>query len=88
MEQVRDLIIAYIPSILTIISIITAIAKIRKENAGIHDNVKRIEVNFENQSKENKELKRTLSYVMQENAKLKQQNSEILTKLTGIKPKE
>jgi len=88
MEYIRDLIIAYIPSILTIISIITAIAKIKKENVGIHDNVKRIEVNFENQSKENKELKRTLSYVMQENAKLKQQNSEILTKLTGIKPKE
>ena len=88
MEYIRDLVIAYIPSITAVISIIVAIVKIVKENTGIHENIKQIKENFDAQDKETKDLKRTLSYVMQENAKLKQQNSEILTKLTGIKPKE
>lgn len=88
MEYIRDLVIAYIPSITAVISIIVAIVKIVKENTGIHENIKQIKANFDAQDKETKDLKRTLSYIMQENAKLKQQNSEILTKLTGIKPKE
>lgn len=88
MEYIRDLVIAYIPSITAVISIIVAIVKIVKENTGIHENIKQIKENFDAQNKESKDLKETLSYVMQENAKLKQQNNEILTKLTGIKPKE
>ena len=88
MDEIRTLIIAYLPSITTVISVVIAIVKIIKENSGIHESIKQIKNNFEAQDKETKDLKRTLSYVMQENAKLKQQNSEILTKLTGVKPKE
>jgi len=87
-ETIKDLLIAALPSITAVISVIIAIVKIVKENTGIHKNIKEMSSTLKVQTEENKELKKALAYVMEENAKVKQQNSEILTKLTGIKPKE
>ena len=92
MDNITALVVAYLPSLVSVVSIIAAVIKIVKENVVIDKKIQEVKTELkedkEAKSKENTQLKNAITTLMQENARLKKQNLEILQKLTGIKPKE